>query len=67
MGSEYYVTMMSFVDKTQIEPGCTVLMNHKVYPNLTKQFDPITKKAETNSAFFSSYGLLTICAPPVIM
>lgn len=30
VGPEYYVTIMSFVDKTQIEPGCTVLMNHKV-------------------------------------
>ena len=30
VGPEYYVTIMSFVDKTQIEPGCTVLLNNKV-------------------------------------
>ena len=29
-GPEYYVSMMSFVDKTQIEPVCTVLLNNKV-------------------------------------
>jgi ATP-dependent 26S proteasome regulatory subunit len=31
VGSEHYVTIMSFVDKDQLEPGCTVLLNHKVY------------------------------------
>lgn len=30
VGSEHYVTIMSFVDKDQLEPGCTVLLNHKV-------------------------------------
>ena len=31
VGSEYYVNMLSFVDKDLIEPGCTVLLNNKVY------------------------------------
>ena len=31
VGSEYYVNMLSFVDKDLIEPGCTVLLNYKVY------------------------------------
>ena len=30
VGPEYYVHMTSFVDKTQIEPGCTVLLHNKV-------------------------------------
>ena len=30
VGSEYYVCMLSFVDKDELEPGCTVLLNHKV-------------------------------------
>ena len=30
VGSEYYVNMLSFVDKDLIEPGCTVLLNNKV-------------------------------------
>jgi len=29
-GPDFYVNMLSFVDKDQIEPGSTVLMNHKV-------------------------------------
>jgi len=30
IGSEHYVTVMSFVDKVQLELGCTVLLNHKI-------------------------------------
>ena len=33
VGSEYYVNMLSFVDKDLIEPGCTVLLNNKVLCN----------------------------------
>jgi ATP-dependent 26S proteasome regulatory subunit len=29
-GSEYYVGVMSFVDKDQLEPGCAILMHNKV-------------------------------------
>ena len=31
VGSEHYVTMLSFVDKDQLEPGCSVLLNHKTH------------------------------------
>ena len=31
VGSEHYVSILSFVDKEQLEPGCTVLLNHKVF------------------------------------
>jgi len=30
VGPEYYVTILSFVDKDQIEPGCSVLLHNKV-------------------------------------
>lgn len=30
VGPEYYVSIMSFVDKTQLEPGCSVLLHNKV-------------------------------------
>lgn len=30
MGPEYYVNVLSFVDQTQLEPGCTVLLHNKV-------------------------------------
>ena len=31
-GSEHYVFILSFVEKDQLEPGCSVLLNHKVAP-----------------------------------
>lgn len=31
-GPEYYVSIMSFVDKDALEPGCSILVHHKVYP-----------------------------------
>lgn len=37
VGSEHYVSILSFVDKDMLEPGCTVLLNHKVC-DLPKQF-----------------------------
>lgn len=30
MGSEYYVTIMSFVNQDLLEPGCSVLLHNKV-------------------------------------
>jgi 26S proteasome regulatory subunit T2 len=30
VGPEYYVGVMSFVDKDQLEPGCAILMHNKV-------------------------------------
>ena len=33
MGPEYYVSMMSFVDKDQLEPGCSVFLHNKVNLN----------------------------------
>merc|ERR1712076_193193 len=31
VGSEHYVSILSLVDKDQLEPGCSVLLNHKVH------------------------------------
>jgi len=31
VGPEYYVGILSFVDKDQLEPGCAILMHNKVY------------------------------------
>lgn len=31
VGSEHYVSVLSFVDKEQLEPNCSVLLNHKVH------------------------------------
>ncbi|KAI3840285.1 hypothetical protein MKX03_021862 [Papaver bracteatum] len=35
MGPEYYVGIMSFVDKYQLEPGCAILMHNKAVANST--------------------------------
>ena len=45
VGSEHYVSILSFVDKDQLEPGCSVLLNHKV------------KKIWTASSEFGTYRL----------
>ena len=29
-GPEYYAGILSFVDKDELEPGCTVLLHNKV-------------------------------------
>ncbi|XP_074104468.1 LOW QUALITY PROTEIN: 26S proteasome regulatory subunit 4-like [Cotesia typhae] len=29
LGSKYYVSILSFVDKGQLEPGCHILLNHR--------------------------------------
>uniref|UniRef100_A0A8D2AV88 AAA+ ATPase domain-containing protein n=1 Tax=Sciurus vulgaris TaxID=55149 RepID=A0A8D2AV88_SCIVU len=31
VGSEHYVSILSFVDKDLLEPGCSVLLSHKVH------------------------------------
>jgi len=31
VGPEYYVNVLSFVDKDQLEPGCVILMHNKVF------------------------------------
>lgn len=43
VGSEHYVSMLSFVDKDLLEPGCSVLLNHKVLNILlsTLRFFPL--------------------------
>lgn len=35
VGSEHYVSILSFVDKDLLEPGCSVLLNHKVSKRLS--------------------------------
>lgn len=36
MGPEYYVSIMSFVDKDQLEPGCSVFLHNKVPQSFIK-------------------------------
>lgn len=58
-GSEYYVSMMSFVDKDQLEPGCSVLLNSKNYAVvgiLTDDVDPMVSVMKVDKAPLESYA-----------
>jgi len=59
MGSEHYVSMMSFVDKDLIEPNCTVLLHHKVHAVigvLGDDVDPLVSVMKLEKAPQESYA-----------
>lgn len=59
VGSEYYVNMLSFVDKDLLEPGCTVLLNHKVHAVvgvLSDDADPMVSVMKLEKAPQESYA-----------
>lgn len=59
VGSEYYVNMLSFVDKDLIEPGCTVLLNnkfHAVVGVLTEDTDPMVSVMKLEKAPDETYA-----------
>jgi 26S proteasome regulatory subunit T2 len=59
VGPEYYVTIMSFVDKDQIEPGCSVLMHNKVFSVvgiLQDEADPMVSVMKVEKAPLESYS-----------
>lgn len=54
-GPEYYVNVLSIVDKAQLEPGCTVLLHNKglaVVGLLADEADPMVSVMKAR------------CAPP---
>lgn len=59
MGPEFYVNIMSFVDRDQIEPGCTVLLNNKalsVVGILNDDVDPMVNVMRVEKAPLESYA-----------
>merc|ERR1719240_481630 len=59
MGPEYYVNILSFVDKDQLEPGSSVLMHHKnlsVIGILADEVDPLVSVMKVDKAPLESYG-----------
>jgi len=59
VGSEHYVSILSFVDKDLLEPGCTVLMNHKVHAVvglLGDDVDPLVTVMKLEKAPQESYA-----------
>jgi len=59
VGPEYYVTIMSFVDKDQLEPGCSILMHNKVLAVvglLKDEIDPMVSVMKVEKAPLESYA-----------
>ncbi|KAJ3021701.1 ATPase of 26S proteasome regulatory subunit 4 [Thoreauomyces humboldtii] len=58
-GPEYYVSIMSFVDKDLLEPGCSILMHHKnlsVVGVLSDDADPAVSVMKVEKAPTESYA-----------
>jgi len=58
-GSEYYVGIMSFVDKDMLEPGCSVLLHHKTHAIvgvLADDTDPMVSVMKLDKAPTESYA-----------
>merc|ERR1719272_407236 len=59
MGPEYYVNILSFVDKDQLEPGSSVLIHHKnlsVIGILGDEVDPMVSVMKVDKAPLESYA-----------
>ncbi|CAD7698213.1 unnamed protein product [Ostreobium quekettii] len=59
VGPEYYVAILSFVDKQQLEPGCSVLMHNKalsVVGILQDETDPMVSVMKVDKAPLESYA-----------
>lgn len=58
-GPEYYVSIMSFVDKDLLEPGASILLHHKsvsVVGVLTDDTDPAVNVMKLDKAPSETYG-----------
>eukprot|EP00761_Pharyngomonas_kirbyi_P004213 gb/GECH01004217.1/.p1 GENE.gb/GECH01004217.1/~~gb/GECH01004217.1/.p1 ORF type:complete len:444 (+),score=136.64 gb/GECH01004217.1/:1-1332(+) len=59
IGPEYYVNIASFVDKDQLEPGCSILMHHKVLSVvgiLQDEVDPLVSVMKVDKAPLETYA-----------
>merc|ERR1719506_137029 len=59
MGPEYYVNILSFVDKDQLEPGSSVLMHHKnlsIVGLLADETDPMVSVMKVDKAPLETYA-----------
>ncbi|KAJ1608161.1 26S proteasome regulatory subunit S4 like AAA ATPase [Cryptosporidium canis] len=59
VGSEYYVNILSFVDKNQLEPGSSVLLHNKVYSIvgiMNDEVDPLVSVMKVDKAPLESYA-----------
>lgn len=59
VGPEYYVCIMSFVDKDQLEPGSSILMhnkNHAVVGIMQDDADPLLNVMKVDKAPTETYA-----------
>ena len=59
VGLEYYVPILSFVDKDQLEPGASVLLNHRshaIVGILQDEVDPMVSVMKVEKAPLESYA-----------
>eukprot|EP00392_Amoebophrya_sp_AT5.2_P011393 g11470.t1 len=59
VGPEYYVNLLSFVDRNQLEPGSTILMHHRamsVIGILADDVDPLVNVMKVDKAPLESYA-----------
>ncbi|CAD7935798.1 unnamed protein product [Amoebophrya sp. A120] len=59
VGPEYYVNLLSFVDRNQLEPGSTILMHHRamsVIGILGDDVDPLVNVMKVDKAPLESYA-----------
>jgi len=59
VGPEYYVSILSFVDKDELEPGCSVLLHHKssaVVGVLADDTDPMVSVMKLDKAPKETYA-----------
>jgi len=59
VGPEYYVSIMSFVDRDQLEPGCSILLHNKVLSVvglLQDEVDPLVSVMKVEKAPLESYA-----------
>lgn len=59
VGFEYYVPILSIVDKDQLEPSCSVLLNHRhhaVVGILGDEVDPMVSVMKVDKAPLESYA-----------
>ncbi|KAD4584346.1 hypothetical protein E3N88_21947 [Mikania micrantha] len=67
IGPEYYVGILSFVDKDQLEPGCAILMHNKVLSVvglLQDDVDPMVSVMKVEKAPLESYADIDIGIKP---
>ena len=59
LGPNYYVTILSFVDKDLLEPGTSVLLHHKnhsIVGIMGEQADPLLNVMKVDKAPLESYA-----------